>query len=415
MNICLLTLEWPPYGCGIATYMFNLAQGLRKLGHSVTVITNDKRPLACDGVKITHVPVPSFKTSLWYKIQKWRMEPYYSWSIRAYEKFRAICDSCEFDIIETAEFGAWARHFVGHLNIPVVVRCHNPTHIVWSINQTSDHSYRQPLWLYFQDKYERQQTACANAIVSPSHALANHLSLSWVIPRSSFTIIANPIDSDLFCPSRADNKEKNEILYIGRLEYNKGVFDLTEAVRPLLKKYPWLVVRLIGMDSEAPKHLKKYGKMASEVIRSLMPIEYHNRVIFTSHIPVTQTVQFQQKALFTVMPTRGFESFSYIVVEAMSCGCPVVATDCGGPTEIITNGVDGLLVAPGDSGGLRNAMERLIEDKQLRESIAAQARSVVEHKFSTAVVVPQIIELYENVISNYKAATETSYTELCRK
>ena len=236
MNICLLTLEWPPYGCGIGTYMFNLARGLRRLGHSVTVITNDKKPLACDGVKITHVPVRSFKTSLWYKIQKWRMEPYHSWSARAYEKFMEICDSEEFDIIETAEFGAWARHFVGRLDIPVVVRCHTPTYVLWSIHQNSNHSHNKPLWLHFQDKYERRQTACADAIVSPSHALANHLSLSWVIPRSSFRILANPIDSELFCPAAVDEGRKNEILYIGLLDYNNGLIDLTESIRPLLNK-----------------------------------------------------------------------------------------------------------------------------------------------------------------------------------
>lgn len=415
MNICLLTLEWPPYGCGIATYMFNLARGLRRLGHSVTVITNDKKPLSCDGVKITHVPVPSFKTSLWYKIQKWRMEPSYSWSTMAYESFIKLCENEKFDIIETAEFGAWARHFVGHLNIPIVVRCHTPTHILWSIKQISNHTYRKPLWLYFQDRYERDQTARADAIISPSHALANHLSLSWVIPRSLFTVLANPIDSELFCPGRADDGEKNEILYIGRLEYNKGVFDLAEAVEPLLKEYPELMIRLVGMDRKPPPNFKKKESTASKVIYSLIPTEYHSRIIFTNHIPVTKTICFQQKAICTVMPTRSFESFSYTTMEAMSCGCPVIATECGGPSEIITDGFDGLLIPPGDVKALRDALERLIKDKQLREKLAFHARGTVECRYSNDVVVPEIIRLYENVISNYKAATEKSDTELCKK
>jgi glycosyltransferase involved in cell wall biosynthesis len=239
--------------------------------------------------------------------------------------------------------------------------------------------------------------------------------LSWFIPRSSFTVLPNPIDSELFRPALVEASPKNEILFIGRFDYNKGVFDLTEAVRPLLKKYPWLAVRFIGMDTRAPKHLKKYGNMASDVISSLIPAEDRNRIIFTGHVPVTQTILYQQKAICTVMPTRGFESFSYIVVEAMSCGCPVIATDCGGPTEIITDGVDGLLVAPGDSGALGDAMERLIEDKQLRENMAIQARSTVEHKYSTNVVVPRIIQLYENVISKFKTVAENCDTELCRK
>lgn len=402
MNICLLTLEWPPNGCGIGTYMFNLARGLNSLGHKVTVITNDREPLVCPGIKIIQVPLPITKKTIWRKIQKWRMEPHHSWSLMAYKKFIAVCESENFDIIETAEFGAWGRHFVGHLDMPLVVRCHNPTHVVWSINQMSNSSYRMPLWLHFQDKYERQQTFHADAIVSPSYALANHLSLSWVIPRNRFTVSPNPIDAELFCAHNGEKKAKKEILYVGRLQFNKGAFDLAKALKSLLKKYPELTVRLVGMDAEPPKQFSEYGNTASEAIRSLIPAEYHNRMIFTNHVPVTDIVSYQQKALCTVMPTRGFESFSYTVLEPMSCGCPVVATRCGGPAEIVTDGLDGLLVPPGDTKALTIALERLIKNPQLREKLALEAKRTVERRFAIPVVIPQIVQLYKDVIRNYK-------------
>jgi len=404
MNVCLLTLEWPPYGCGIGTYMFNLARGLSRLGHNVTVITNDRNPLACRGVKIVQVPVPDTKRTLWRRVQRWRMEPYHTWSLRAYKVFLTICDNARFDIIETAEFGAWGRHFVGYPGIPLVVRCHNPTHVVWAVNQMpNESSWKIPLWLRFQDRYERWQTFHADAIVSPSYALANHLSLSWVIPRSRFTVLPNPIDTELFCTSDSIEQErKREILYVGRLQYNKGGFDLAESVVPLLSEYPELTVRLVGMDAESPKQFRGNGDKASEAILSLIPREYHNRIIFTNHVPVPELVSFHQKALCAVMPTRGFESFSYTVLEPMSCGCPVVATHCGGPAEIITDGVDGLLVPPGDTKALTIALERLVKDQQLRAKLALEARRTADRRFAIQVVIPQIVKLYEDVISNWK-------------
>lgn len=402
MNICLLSLEWPPYGCGIATYMFNLARGLTTLGHNVTVITNDKGPLPCAGVKIVPVSLPDIKRTFWRKVQRWRMEPYYTWSLTAYKKFLAICNRQQFDIVETAEFGAWARHLVGRMNVPLVVRCHNPTHVVWAVNQTANDSCRMPLWLRFQDKWERWQTFHADTIVCPSFALANHISLSWVIPRKRFNILPNPIDAELFCAGETDEKEKKEILYAGRLQYNKGGFDLAESVKPLLERYPGLTIRLIGMDAEAPKRFKRYGNMASEAILSLIPRRCHSRVLFTNHVPVSDIISFQQRAICAVMPTRGFESFSYTVLEAMACRTAVVATHCGGPTEIITDGFDGLLVPPGDTKALTEAMERLISNPELRDKLASQARRTVEQRFATPVVVPQIIRLYENAISSYR-------------
>ncbi len=394
-------MEWPPHGCGIGSYMFNLARGLSSFGHNVTVITHDKEHLPCVSVRIIPVQLRVPKRTVWHKMRKWRMEPYHSWSLRAYKKFLKLYDSEQFDIIETAEFGAWGRDFVGHCPIPVVVRCHNPSHVVWAINKTSNDSWAMPLWLRFQDRRERRQTFYADAIVSPSLSLASHLSLRWVIPRSRFTILPNPIDAELFRPGPIESPERNEILYVGRLQYNKGAFDLAVAARPLLKKHPQLQVRLIGMDAETPQKFKQYGATSSEAILSLIPRSYHSRVLFTNHIPVSDMVSFYQKALCSVMPTRGFENFSYTVLEPMSCGCPLIATSCGGPAEVITHGLNGLLVEPGNIKALTGALEKLIDDRQLRRRLGWQARRTVQRRFALPVVIPQIVGLYEEVIRNH--------------
>jgi phosphatidylinositol alpha 1,6-mannosyltransferase len=102
------------------------------------------------------------------------------------------------------------------------------------------------------------------------------------------------------------------------------------------------------------------------------------------------------------MPTRGFESFSYTVLEPMACGTPVIATRCGGPTEIITHGVDGLLIPPGRPESLKDALRLLIGNSEIRASLSHSARITVEGKFSTSVVIPQITNWYKDEINKFK-------------
>lgn len=407
MNICLLTQEWPPFGCGIGSYMYNLARGFSIFGHHVTVITHDQNPAQLEGVTVVSVGVSTIPLSLMAKIQRKTNKILrgivHPWSWWAYEEFKKCNEIQRFDIIETADFGAWGWHFVNNGNVPVTVRCHNPAHVVWSINQFNwFNGWPFCKEVQKQDYLERMQTAKADGIVAPSEALACHLGLSWVIPLSRISVIPNPIDSDLFVPPH-DESVKNEILYVGRLEFSKGVYDLAQSIIPVLDNYPNVIIRFVGMDRPVIEPYQVFGQTASEAILGLIPCHLHHRVIFTSHVPVAEIVRFQQSALCSVMPTRGFENFPYTVLEPMACGTPVIATRCGGPSEIITHGVDGLLIPPGRPKSLSEAIEYLIKSPELCSKISDAARKTIEEKYSNSAVIPKIIGWYEEVINEFKS------------
>jgi glycosyltransferase involved in cell wall biosynthesis len=405
MHVCLLTMEWPPYGCGIASYMFNLARGLVSAGHRVTAITHDRDPGACPGVRIISIPLPSTRRHLARRVQdkigRTIQGIRHPWSTEARRLFIRATETEPIDIVETADFGAWGWHFVRNTSVPVVTRCHSPSHIVWSADQYHSTSSALPSYLRKQDRLEREQTYLSNGIVSPSEALACHLSLSWVIPLSRFRVIPNPIDATLFCPSSGD-VSKREILYVGRLEYNKGVYDLAEAISPILSEYKDICVRFVGMDRPAPDHLRTRGATASSVMRSIVPEAFHDRLLFTPHVPVSEVVRCQHRAMLAVVPTRGFESFSYTVLESMACGVPVIATRCGGPSEIITHAVDGWLTPPGDPVALTDAIRHLLSNPETRQELAAKGRQTVETRFSSEVVLPRIIEWYSEIIRQFQ-------------
>jgi len=90
------------------------------------------------------------------------------------------------------------------------------------------------------------------------------------------------------------------------------------------------------------------------------------------------------------------ESFCLSILEAMSFGCPSVATQVGGIPEVVQDGVTGLLVPFGDADQLARAVEKLIQDVRLREALGRSAQSQAREKFSADVVVPRYEALYRS-------------------
>ena len=104
---------------------------------------------------------------------------------------------------------------------------------------------------------------------------------------------------------------------------------------------------------------------------------------------------------FFVLPSRG-EPFGIVVLEAMASGLPVIVTDEGGPVELITDGLDGLVVPTDDAGAMAAAMERLLrmgEDETANMKAAAEARL---ENFTSAALAARQMEIYERVLAEYR-------------
>jgi len=90
------------------------------------------------------------------------------------------------------------------------------------------------------------------------------------------------------------------------------------------------------------------------------------------------------------------EPFGQVVVEGMAAGLPVIATDAGGPAEIVDRGLDGLLVPPGDIAALAVAMRSLVDDAARRDELGCRAR-VSAARYRAEVIVPRFAELYDDI------------------
>ena len=94
--------------------------------------------------------------------------------------------------------------------------------------------------------------------------------------------------------------------------------------------------------------------------------------------------------------TSSSEGFSLSTVQAMSCGIPPIATRSGGPDEIITNGVDGVLCELGDTDGIVTALRRLISDPVLRKTMGEAGRRTAISRFSLGRMVDSYASLYQD-------------------
>lgn len=401
MKVCLISLEWPPYSGGIATYMFSIAKALCDAGNKVTVVTSTEKAVELEGVEIHIVPIGESK-AVFPKLKKWRMEPFDSWSVKSFDYFTLNFTKDDFDIIETAEYGAWARKFTNG-KVPIVTRCHNTTKIVWSINCQNRKPFLPPLWVMFQDYKERTQTYNSDGITAPSYSIANHISLEWNIERSDIKVIPNPIDTSLFCPlEKRDISTGREILYIGRFQYGKGVYDFLNAVIPVLEEHSDVTARLLGFNMPSPDDYSEYGSTATDVIMMLTPPYLRNRIFIESPVEQHKTIDFYRASYCVVIPTRGYESFSYTCLEAMACGCAIIATKSGGPTELLNHGVSGHLVEPGNVNEISQSLNLLLADKKYHDKLGNAARKAAVKNYHISKIAKATTEYYQAVINKYE-------------
>jgi glycosyltransferase involved in cell wall biosynthesis len=152
---------------------------------------------------------------------------------------------------------------------------------------------------------------------------------------------------------------------VARLQRWKGVHVLLEALPHALRRHPDLHCVVVGGPHELEPDYDAYLR------RTVVDLGLEGRVIFAG---AQAEVPLWMQAMDVVVHASANEPFGLTIVEAMALGKPVVAAASGGPLEIVSDGVDGLMVPHGDVRGLAAAVTRLLADPELAARLGEAAR-----------------------------------------
>jgi glycosyltransferase involved in cell wall biosynthesis len=178
----------------------------------------------------------------------------------------------------------------------------------------------------------------------------------------------------------------------GRVNRFKGQKEFLEAAAAMAADVPEARFLIVGdpSDSVDEAYWKRIQEMASEPALA-------GRVVFAGY---QEDVHAYFHACDVVVHSAlGAEGFGRVVLEGMVCRKPVIATDSGGPRDIVTPEVDGLLVPPGAVPELAAAMLRLARDQGLRARMGKAGREKVDREFSSRHIASQVGAFYASILA----------------
>ncbi|MFU2376081.1 glycosyltransferase family 4 protein [Phocaeicola plebeius] len=186
--------------------------------------------------------------------------------------------------------------------------------------------------------------------------------------------------------SKNYSEVKNKrVIAVGRLDYQKGFDRLIQA---------WKLVQHTGRFSDWKLDIFGQGEWREMLQQMIDKQGLQNTVKIN---PPTNAILNEYVHSSLLVMSSNYEGFGMVLVEAMSCGVPVISFDCKcGPKDIIQPGINGLLVPNGDIQALADAMMKVMEDEAYRKMLSLNARKVVD-TYSEQAVMSQWILLFTSI------------------
>jgi len=249
-------------------------------------------------------------------------------------------------------------------------------------------------WKLYWSKVIKYGAQTASHIITPSHSAAKDVSNFFGIPGKRITVIYPPIDVKNSYYPRNNNeilKLKQElglpvsfILYVGNLTARKNLEGLIQAFYICKHKYniseklviagavEWAGKRIFGL-------VNKYG--------------LDKEVRFCGYVPENSLPVLYSAARLFVYPSF-YEGFGFPILEAMACGCPVVASNVSSIPEI--SGDSAILVDPNNTALLSTAIINVLADEKLRNGMISRG---IEHikKFTKVNIAKNLVDVYEKI------------------
>ena len=224
-----------------------------------------------------------------------------------------------------------------------------------------------------------------SARIAVSEAAATFVASRF--PGDAIRVIPNGVDTELF--ARAEPRrlpEGRRVLFVNRLEPRKGFAVMVEAFRELAPTHSDLLLVVAGDGPER-------GAI------NRLPSQVRQRVVMLGNVPHDRLPSLHAASDVFCAPATGRESFGIVLVEALSSGLPVVASDIPGYREVVRDEVNGLLTPPRDSAAVADAIALLLKDADLSKRLSDAGRQA-SRRYSWDTVLREIQAVYREVIAD---------------
>lgn len=371
MRIGLITQAYYPVLGGVTEHVWHLGQELQRRGHQVTVVTGTAKQADDRGLRVLRhgyqIPVMSNGANVYLTVG-WKLGRLLQ-RVETEEQFDVVHIMSPLDpglplvaskAMRTPKVGTYhsARNTKSAVDlIPVIFR---------------------PV---FDDAVKKIQ---AHVAVSQSAADFIHR----YYPDLAMTIIPNGVDADTFSPTiqplPAYDDDCFTILYVGRMDPRKGAKYLFMALPYLEERLANYRVVVVGTG-----WMQKYYD-------AYIPLHLRKRVVFTGYASPEDLPRYYRTADVYCSPATGNESFGIVLLEAMACGTPVVASDIEGYRWVVEPGKEGLLVPPRSPRQLADTLVSLAKDPARRQAMgAAGRRKAMEYTWTT--IVDRLLPIYDRL------------------
>ena len=374
--------------------MHSIAKGLERLGHQIVVVSYSRsgETRTTDGnITVYRIRPNTIKGS--GRLQKWVPVWFLNYSFAVYKKLIQLNRRFRFDIIQIPEWGGEGFFWARRPFCPFVVKVHGPLFL----NHRFDRNHKTHILKFLENWMEKSVVKRADAVIYSSRAMKNLTWETWKLKRNNSIVIENPIDLNTFRPGKKVTgltKRTPTILYVGRLEYRKGIHVLYRAIPLVMEKNPDARFVIIGSDTKTGD---KGRSILTETKEFLKRKELLFGITFKGPQKRDDLVDYYQRCDIFVMPSL-FEPVGFTAIEAMACGKPVVVSTNAGIAERIEDGQSGFLVEPGSAPALAEKINSILNlNQKQRDQIGAAARAAV-NPLSFESIGLELENLYKNVI-----------------
>ena len=303
-------------------------------------------------------------------------------SILKFNRFiDALCSEYNVDIIEWPDYNDWFQYLTvllqwSELNVPLVVKFHG-THSF--LNDPEQQPVKNKLY-----ELEKEHIDRANAFIAVSRHTSESYRGLYALDKPVM-ILYNSIE--LPALNYKASAAKGKIVFAGAISKRKGVLSLIRAWNILHTKHPGTTLEIFGS-----------GKI-NVFLKEVRP-EIKHSIHYRGFRPKEEIYHSMSSAAAAIFPSYS-ECFAFAPLEAMAAGCPVINTERFSGPELVTHGINGLLINPDDPVQMANAMSSLLESESLREKFSANGRKTVEERFTIDRSAKDHLRFYEEVIKKY--------------